>query len=443
MSDPATTPDTANDAMIETVPFAMPRLDHFPGWLVDRKNLAWDRALTLPTPTRSEPNWRFASLRTARLDDLKLAADPETAEAGAVLDGTKPICASVAGRMVFLNDVCLQHSVAVEGVEWMTLEEALERHGDLMREHFMRRHPQLGSEKFVALHEAMVRTAAVCVVRKGVEVKMPLEITRWHSGAACASFPHTFILAEPHSKVTVLEVFRSREREANGWVCGMNDIVAGEGARVTYAGFQVWNQATNAFHLNSTEVGRDAHVTHLSIHLGGAAVRGESVSRLSAPGGRSDMLAVNFAENDQEYDQRTLQDHLSPHTTSDLLYKNVLTGKSRTIFAGLIRVRPGAHQTDAYQKARNLLLSDDAEANSMPGLEILADEVRCSHGATSGQIDPSELFYLRSRGIDRKRARRLIAYGFLNEVLQRLPGEQAELTDALARRVAGHLERRS
>ena len=132
------------------------------------------------------------------------------------------------------------------------------------------------------------------------------------------------------------------------------------------------------------------------------------------------MLAVSVAEETQEFDARTLQDHASPHTYSDLLFKNALSGHSRNTFGGLIRVEPHAHFTDAYQKVRNLLLSDDAEANSMPGLEILADNVKCSHGATSGQLDEDEMFYLLARGIPAPVARQLLVVGFLNEVIDRL-----------------------
>jgi Fe-S cluster assembly protein SufD len=149
------------------------------------------------------------------------------------------------------------------------------------------------------------------------------------------------------------------------------------------------------------------------------------------------MLAITVARRDQEFDQRTLQDHLKPDTTSDLLYKNVLSDNARTVFSGLIKVEPGAHRTDAYQKVRNLLLSDDAEANSMPGLEILADDVRCTHGATSGQIEPEELFYLKSRGIDDFAAKQLIARGFLNEVVARLP--EAELSEYLQKQIENQL----
>ena len=143
------------------------------------------------------------------------------------------------------------------------------------------------------------------------------------------------------------------------------------------------------------------------------------------------MLALTVADGAQEIDARTYQIHEAPNTASDLLYKNALTDRARTTVGGLIRVEPNAHFTDSYQKVRNLLLSDDAEANSMPGLEILADNVRCTHGATSGQIDEEELFYLRTRGIPIKAAQRLIVTGFLTEVIRRL--NQAIIAEYLHR----------
>jgi Fe-S cluster assembly protein SufD len=152
------------------------------------------------------------------------------------------------------------------------------------------------------------------------------------------------------------------------------------------------------------------------------------------------MLSLTVADSTQEFDQRTLQEHQSADTFSDLLFKNALYDKAKTIFAGLIRVDPNAHRTDAYQKVRNLLLSDQAESNSLPGLEILADQVRCSHGATTGEIEPEELFYLNSRGIPKKDSLRLITHGFLNEILDRLPDAQmrSHFQTLLSSRLLGH-----
>jgi Fe-S cluster assembly protein SufD len=228
------------------------------------------------------------------------------------------------------------------------------------------------------------------------------------------------LVADEMSKVTVIEHFRSFDQTTRGFACGVNDLIGLHGANLNYVCAQNWNEHVVALQINATTVEREASAMSLNLHLGGAYSRFESLSRLIGEGARSDLLAVAVAHLRQEFDARTLQDHVSAHTASDLLYKNALADRARTTFGGLIRVEPHAHFTDSYQKVRNLLLSDDAEANSMPGLEILADNVRCTHGATSGQIDEEELFYLRTRGIPIKAAQRLIVTGFLTEVIRRL-----------------------
>jgi Fe-S cluster assembly protein SufD len=243
--------------------------------------------------------------------------------------------------------------------------------------------------------------------------------------------PHLLLVTDELAKVTVIEHFRSCDRKTAGFACGVNDLIAGPGAKVTYVCAQEWASNVIALQMNSTTVDHDASAMSLNLNLGSRYSRFESLSRLIAEGARSDLLAVGVATDQQEFDARTLQDHVSPHTASDLLYKNALDDRARTTFGGLIRVEPHAHFTDAYQKVRNLLLSDDSEANSMPGLEILADNVRCTHGATSGQVDEDEMFYLRSRGIPPKVAQRLIVAGFLNEVIQRL--DQPAIADHLNR----------
>src|SRR5258707_1418348 len=212
-------------------------------------------------------------------------------------------------------------------------------------------------------------------------------------------FRQLLLVADELEKVTVIEHFRSCSRTTPGFACGVNDLIARPGAKVTYVCAQEWASNVIALQMNSTTVDHDASAMSLNLHVGAKYSRFESLSRLVGEGGRSDLLAVAVAKHQQEFYACTLQDHISPRTASDLLYKNALDDRARTIFGGLIRVEPDAHFTDAYQKVRNLLLNDDSEANSMPGLEILADNVRCTHGATSGQIDEDELFYLRTRGI--------------------------------------------
>jgi Fe-S cluster assembly protein SufD len=216
-----------------------------------------------------------------------------------------------------------------------------------------------------------------------------------------------------------VEEFRS-SGDAASFSAGVTDLHLGDGAKLLYVSVQDLSPASTSIQVQSAVVGRDASAMSLGVHLGSRFARSESLSRLLGEGGRSDMLAVTVADGEQQFDQRTLQDHRVARTASDLLYKNALDDKARAIFSGLIKVEEGAHFTDAYQKVRNLLLSDEAEANSMPGLEINADQVRCTHGATSGQIEPEELFYLRSRGLREKDAQRLIVLGFLQEAADRI-----------------------
>ena len=208
-----------------------------------------------------------------------------------------------------------------------------------------------------------------------------MEIFHWVEGENTSIFPHTLVVCGENSKVTVIDHFKSADGK-RAFACGVNDLHLERGAQLNYIAVQEWATESLAFHLNSTIVGRDASSTALNINFGGGFVRGESLSRLIGEGARSVMLSLNPMHGERQIDQRTLQDHAAPHASSDLLYLNSLDDAARTIFAGLIKVERGAHRTDAYQKVRNLMLSDQAEANSMPGLEILADDVRCTHGAT-------------------------------------------------------------
>jgi len=345
-----------------------------------------------------------------------------------------------AGRMIFAGDQLIERSVVSEelkkrGVIFQPLERAMVEHADLFRKYFMSTEATLGSAKFAALHKALVSNGTFLFVPRGVEIVEPIEIFHWLRGDNVSVFPHLLLVTDELAKVTVIEHFRSCDQRAAGFACGVNDLIAGPGAKVTYVCAQEWSPKVVALQMNSTTVDHDGSVMSLNLNVGARYARFEGLTRLIGEGARSDMLAVSVATNEQEFDSRTLQDHISPRTASDLLYKNALDDKARCTFGGLIRVEPHAHFTDAYQKVRNLLLSDDAEANSMPGLEIMADNVRCTHGATSGQIDEDEMFYLRSRGIPPKIAQRLIVTGFLNEVIQRL--DQPAIGEHLNRLIDG------
>ena len=318
-----------------------------------------------------------------------------------------------------------------------TLEAAATNHTDLFKKYFMAQPLELGSRKYAALHKARVAGGAFLYVPANTSVELPIELFQWVEGANASVFPHTLIVCGENSRVTVVDYFKSADK-LPAFACGVNDLHLAAGAKLTYIAVQDWSRETTAFHLNSTIVDRNALSTALIANFGGAFIRGESLSRLVGEGSRSEMYSINPVEGTREIDQRTLQDHVAPNATSDLLYLNALDDKSRTIFAGLIKVQPGARGTDAYQKVKNLILSDDADPNSMPGLEILNDEVRCSHGATNGPVSADELFYMEARGIPKDKARRLIVNGFFNSLLDRVKDEplRSHLEKLVAARLA-------
>ena len=395
-----------------------------PDWFRNQQRSAWKQFESLPTPSRKDQLWRFSNVGFLDLSPFQLSTEISDDDRTAIIQQSQGVT-EVAARLIFAGDELIQRDVVSEqlkqrGVIFQPLERAMVEHEELFRRHFMSHPAVLGSAKFAALHQAMVSSGTFLYVPRGVEIELPIEIFHWLHGEHLAVFPHLLLVADELSNVTVIEHFRSVDENAAGLACGVNDLIAGPGAKVTYVCAQNWSENVRALQMNTTTVDHDAAAMSLNLHLGAKYSRFESLSRLVGEGGRSDLLAVAVANGEQEFDARTLQDHISPHTASDLLYKNALADTGRCTFGGLIRVEPHAHFADAYQKVRNLLLSDDAEANSMPGLEILADNVRCTHGATSGQIEKDELFYLRSRGISVPIAQRLIVTGFLNEVIQRL-----------------------
>ena len=416
----------ANQELVKSAPILSgpPELREFPDWFRDQQRAAWKQFESLPKPTRKDQPWRFANVNLLDLTPFEYGSTLSEEERHAILERSRGLD-EVAGRMIFAGDELIERDVISDqlkrrGVICQSLERAMVEHTELFRKHFMSQPAILGSAKFAALHQALVLSGTFLYIPRGVEIELPIEIFHWLTGENASAFPHLLLVTDELAKVTVIEHFRSLDPSLPGFACGVNDLIAGPGAKVTYVCAQNWGDNVVALQMNTTTVDHDSSAMSLNLNVGSRYSRFESLSRLIGEGGRSDLLAVSVAKNQQEFDARTLQDHVSPHTASDLLYKNALDDRARCTFGGLIRVEPHAHFTDAYQKVRNLLLSDDAEANSMPGLEILADNVRCTHGATSGQIDEDELFYLHTRGIPTKIAQRLIVTGFLDEVIQRL-----------------------
>ena len=419
------TADTETPSVLNATPdFAASGL---PAWYQELQSTAWEASQKLALPARTDESWRFGNLkRPAALADFVASPTLANNATSALIEQSTRL-EETAGKFVFTNETLVQDTRPTnDGLICVPLSEAIEQHEQLLQEYFMTQDATLGSEKFALLHKSRAKSGLFVYVPAGMNVELPIEAYHWISGAQSSIFPHTLIVTGENASVTVVDHYLSAKADEAGFSCGVVDLVAGRGSKIRYVACQNLSPSSSNIHISSTLASADADVKSLQVQLGSAWTRTESVSHLSGKGANSDMLSVAVPSSEQEVDQRTLQHHGEAHTTSDLLYKNALYDKARTVFAGLIQVDEGAHYTDAYQTCRNLLLSDEAEANSMPGLEINADQVKCSHGSTSGPITDEEVFYFNARGIPSETAKQLITFGFTAESIAKIGHEAIE-----------------
>jgi Fe-S cluster assembly protein SufD len=310
----------------------------------------------------------------------------------------------------------LDPALVSRGVTFTSLEEAPPA---LLEGRFHRAVPT-GRTKFTAMHAAFRSGGVLVHVPANVQVRLPLQVLTYVDRDGLAVFPHTILVAEENAEVTFIDRYVSPDgtRALSNAVV---EIYTGPNAKVGYVALQEWGGGVTHLAVQRAHVGRDAEFRSLGVAFGADVSRAEVESLLDEQGGSSEMLGVYFASGDQHFDHRSIQDHHGDRTASDLLYKGVLKGRSRTIYSGNVIIRQGAHKCDAYQTNRNVLLSEHAKADSIPNLEILSnDPVRCGHAASVGPIDEEALFYMQTRGIREDEAQRLIVTGFLQEVLDRV-----------------------
>ena len=292
--------------------------------------------------------------------------------------------------------------------------------------------------KFTALHAAFRSGGSFVLVPRDTVVELPIQaLTRLDVDGA-AIFPHTLLVVEPGAEVTFIDRFVSPDG-VRAFSDAIAEIFVGDGAHVRYVSIQEWGSGVTHLGIQRATVGRDATFRSLNIGFGASLARAETETVLAEPGGFSEMLGVFFADEDQHFDHRSIQDHVAPNCTSDLLYKGALRDRSRAVYSGWVHVRPDAQKTNAMQTSRNIVLSEHAKADAIPNLEIEANDVRCGHAASVGPVDEDAVFYLTSRGIPRDEAERLIVSGFFQEVLDRVKidevreGAETAIQEELAR----------
>ena len=408
-----------------------------PAWLRARREDAWDIYMATPLPSTRSEEWRYTDVaRLLPLDGL----EPNLEGADEVPDTLLRTMAhdkTSAGRVVDVDgtvvSVELDAALAARGVVLCSLREAARSCDPVVEELLATRAVPPSDGKFPALNAALWTDGVFLRVPRNVRLEEPIRLSRWVSRPGTATFTRILIVAEELSQVSFVDEIVSPDFESTTLVNTAVELFSRGGAQVQYVSLQ--RMGRGGFYMASqrTLAERDSTLDTLNVALGGSVGRVDLNAQLLGAGANSDMLGLYFGDDDQHFDFNTSQDHVAPDARSDLLYKGALDGSARGVFRGIIRVHKGAQGTDAYQTNRNLILSDDAVATSLPNLEIGADDVRCSHGATVGQLDAESLFYLMSRGLRREQAERLVVLGFLGEVLNRLPlgGVTEKVTNAI------------
>ena len=402
-----------------------------PVWLRDLRRAWWDRYVDTPFPTGQEEEWRRTSLKALPLDAEALL--PGGSRIDAAADWAVPTewadRGADAGRLITVDGrlvaVSLAPHLAEAGVVFSDLPAAIREHPDIVRRFLGTAESLPSHAKFWALAQAVWSAGAFLYVPAGIEVDRPVFAGHALSRPGVAHFPQTLVVAEPNSRVTFVEDFVSADAPSDGssegWTAGAIDIRAADGARVRYVNLQRLGRSTWNLGFQRADVGPNADVTTLNVEVGSKVTKLGSEVKMNGKGGTSRLLGLIAAGEDQRIDVNSQQDLVGSHTTSDLLYVSALYDRAKAAFYGIIHVRPGALQTSSYQECRNLLLSPNAGAEPIPILEIETNDIlRCGHGATAGAIDPIQLFYAQTRGLDPETAERMIVRGFFEQVLSRL-----------------------
>jgi Fe-S cluster assembly protein SufD len=404
-----------------------------PGWLVDARRAAWQQFRNLPWPARNDEEWSRTDIRMFKLDRFALSTDAvsdQTRPAGLLSDGV-----TLGGQVISVNGrtaaSALRPTWRERGVLFGSLSETLREAASLVRPYVERQLADPPHDKFAALRAACWSAGQVLHVPRGVVVTEPLHILSV-LGDGSSDISHAVVILEEGAEATLLcETDGFTEKDA-GLHCGSLEILVGPGAHLRVVNLQNWGHGTWHFAHHQAAVHRDASLQWTIAAMGSRLAKVNQHVELCGAGGDCQVNGVMFTEGQQHIAYHTRQHHVAPNCHSDFLYKGALQDKSRTVWRGMIKVDRDAQHTDGYQRNDNLLLSSDVRADSIPGLEIEADNVRCTHGSTSGRVDEELIFYARCRGFTRQEAIRAIVSGFFQQVFDRITIDSVREALALA-----------
>jgi len=372
-----------------------------PGWLADFRKESWEKAQELSQHSIKNEHWRFSPKSRFSLSRIQEIANPK--------------------ESLHIDGSSSAESIVCENLDGMILDQP-----NLISSIPNLEGPQLGAEDIFLWGNCFAESGYYLQVPKSSHLTNPITFNFFTPPSGSIVFHKNMVELEPFAEAFLIEKVRSANASDAGTTANLTHIHLGEGAKLHRLVIQECSADSTHFLFENFHLDRGSSLHTTALHLGSSQTRVESKGNLNGEGADFSYHSLFLGHDQQLFDQRTLQHHTAPHCRSNLLCKNALFGESRSVFSGLIKVDEAAQHTDAYQTNRNLLLNSSAEANSLPGLEILANEVKCSHGATTSRIDEQELYYLQSRGIPRNTAERMISLGFLSEVIQSIASDSTK-----------------
>ena len=415
------------------------------GWAKRLREAAFDQFKELGFPTVKDEEWKYTNVAPLTKLNFQTARDQSDSTVTSTDVDRLGVVEAKNSQLVFVNGVLRKDLSSLadvpDGVIAIALNEAIKEpaYQELIRE-YLARGVGYNTNGFVALNTAMLASGAFIFIPRNVEVHKPLSLLFLSAGNV-ASFPRVLVIAEANSKATLVENYANAGVGVS-FTNAVVEVVLQDGASLEH--YKVQRDSVESFHIASTSanLGTNASYDSTAINFGAQLSRHDVAVRMDHEGAECWVDGLYLVSSGQHTDTHSVIDHQQPHCTSHQLYKGILDGKSRAVFNGKVFVRHGAQKTDAMQTNKNLLLSREARVDTKPQLEILADDVKCAHGAAVGQIDEDELFYLQTRGIHGELARNLLTYGFAEEVIGKIKIDsiRSQLDEAVLHRLNARLE---
>jgi Fe-S cluster assembly protein SufD len=398
-----------------------------PAWLRAFREKAWQAYEALPMPSATDEDWRRTDIRRVKWADAGKLVQPNGVTLETVPAAVRqPLVGDEGGTMVFVDGKLVHSSLAealsAKGVIFADLATAAKEHPALVEQYLMTKAVLPTDGKFAALHGALWTHGVFVYVPRNVAAELPLHVVMYNTKAG-TTLGHVLVVVEENAQATMQVEYSSPETQGDSIYIGATELLVGKAANLRYVSLQNWSRTTTEFTHQRGRVGADGQLDWVFAVMGTQLLKDFINLEADGNGANGRMSGFFFADHDQVFDLDTQQNHNAPLTVTDLLFKGAAKDQARTVWQGMIKSLPKMQKIDGYQANRNLVLSDEARMDGIPGLEIEADDVKCSHAATFGTLEAQPVHYLMSRGIPRPVAEKMVIEGFFDELLQRIPFE--------------------